>query len=492
MELPYTVVFEPPSRSELRALLRMRGHWVAALMVTVAIGAAYLLATVARADSAVAVAVVPLSLESHPAGASVWLDGRQRGATPMQLQVDPGAHNVVLKQPRSIEQRYALDVATSGASLDAVLWRPQPVVSHLRPALPGAGLADARLLRGGDLGLSIALPPGDQLEAWQLDARSGELEQLLAPVAGHQLAFGADGRHLAYLGRDVGPSQLGVGRTGTAAWSAQPPANVVWLVTLDGAGDARVAGWRPPLEPTEMLVDVSWSPDAQRLLVMATRPLDGGQALSRAWFLDASDQQAEQILSLPSQVVPGSAAWSPDGAHVAFEAHAQQINALCLLGLDGTFRYVADLDAGTTAPLAYPAASWSDDSQRLLFVAPHQHLPGTAFDWLGATAQHALYVATLDQPTPLGLAETRLDQVAFREDGQVLGLWRATADSPLHLRLNDGSGASGQDLLELPLQVGSQYSATWDLAEAELVIASRAASGGTEFWLARLGAEDAP
>ena len=78
------------------------------------------------------------------------------------------------------------------------------------------------------------------------------------------------------------------------------------------------------------------------------------------------------------------------------------------------------------------------------------------------------------------------------EDGEVLGLWRATTDSLLHLRLNDGSGASGQDLLELPVQVGSQYSATWDLPDAELVIASRGASESTDFWLARLGAEDAP
>ena len=492
MELPYTVVFEPPSRTELRALLRMRGHWVAALIVAVAIGAAYLLASVARADSAVAVAVVPLSLDSRPAGASVWLDGRQRGATPLQLQVDPGAHRVVLKQPYSIEQHYALDVGASGASLDAALWRPRPIVSHLRPALPGATLADARLLRDGQLGLAIALPPGDELEAWQLDARSGALQPLLAPVAGHQLAFAPDGRHLAYLGPEVGPSPPQAGRAATRGWPAEAPANLVWLVTLDGTVGTHVAAWRPPLEPTEALVDLSWSPDAQRLLVMATQPLDGGQALSRAWLLDANDQQSAQMLSLPSQVVPGSAAWSPDGSHVAFVAHAQQINALCLLGLDGSFRYVADLDPGSTAPLAYPAASWSDDSQRLLFVAPHQHLPGTAFDWLGDAAQHALYVATLDQPTPLGLADTRLDQAAYREDGQVLGLWRATPDSPLHLRLNDGSGASGQDLLELPLLAGSQYAATWDLAHAELVIASRATGGGTDFWLARLGADDAP
>ena len=53
---------------------------------------------------------------------------------------------------------------------------------------------------------------------------------------------------------------------------------------------------------------------------------------------------------LPSDIVPGTEAWSPDGTHVAFVAHAGQVNALCLLGIDGSFRYVADLD-----PSAHPS-----------------------------------------------------------------------------------------------------------------------------------------
>jgi hypothetical protein len=193
-------------------------------------------------------------------------------------------------------------------------------------------------------------------------------------------------------------------------------------------------------------------------------------------------------------VVPGTAVWSPDGLHVAFVAHAQQVNALCLLGVDGSFRYVADLDPSGGPPLTYPSVSWSPDSQRLLFVAPHQHLPGAAFDWLSPDSQHALWVASLDQPTPSGLADTRLDQAAWREDGQVLGLWRPSADSPLRIRLTDAAGAASQDVLELPLQVGPQYAAAWDLARAEVLLASRSTTGspgGLDFWLARLALEGA-
>jgi hypothetical protein len=201
-----------------------------------------------------------------------------------------------------------------------------------------------------------------------------------------------------------------------------------------------------------------------------------------------------------------------------FVAHAQEINALCLLGTDGSFRYVADLDASSTPPLGYPSASWSTDGQRLVFIGPHQHLPGGGLDWLSPDTGHALYLATLDQPMPTTLGDTRLDEVSWREDGQLLGLWRPSSDSALRIRLTaadnaasggnaartadsggtsgtaggtSGGGGGGGDLLELPVQVGTQYAAIWDLPRAQLLIATRDAGGAIEFWLARLGAEDA-
>src|SRR5713101_2669788 len=94
MELPFTIVFEPPSQEELRAVLRMRGTWVAGLLVVLAIGTAFLVWSVGRADALSGGAPVPLQLASQPPGAGVWLDGHDRGRTPLEVLVDPGAHNV--------------------------------------------------------------------------------------------------------------------------------------------------------------------------------------------------------------------------------------------------------------------------------------------------------------------------------------------------------------------------------------------------------------
>ena len=102
MELPFTIVFEPPSQEELRAVLRMRGTWVAGLLVVLAIGTALLLLTVGRADAGSDVASVPLQLGSEPPGAGVWLDGHDRGRTPLEVLVEPGVHNVLLKTPDTL------------------------------------------------------------------------------------------------------------------------------------------------------------------------------------------------------------------------------------------------------------------------------------------------------------------------------------------------------------------------------------------------------
>src|SRR5947209_10779335 len=168
VELPFTIVFEAPSQEELRDVLRMRGTWAAGLIVALAIGTAYLLAAVSRADAGQPAQAVPLMLSSRPLGATVWLDGHARGHTPAELSVEPGAHSLLLKPPDGrdgLEGQYALEVPAEGARLDAALWRRQPSLTRLRPALPGATLADVRLLDDGQLGLAIALPAGPQPQA---------------------------------------------------------------------------------------------------------------------------------------------------------------------------------------------------------------------------------------------------------------------------------------------------------------------------------------
>ncbi|MBV9322326.1 MAG: PD40 domain-containing protein [Chloroflexi bacterium] len=493
MELPFTIVFEPPSRSELRALLRMRGHWAAGVIVALAIGAAYLLANVARADAGAAAGAAPLYVTSTPADAAVWVDGRQQGTTPVDVSVVPGPHDVLLKTSETIDSRYSVDVPVAGRAFDAILWRHAPTVTHLRPTLPGAVLSDVRLLNSGAIGLAVSLPPGRQMEAWSLDPSTGGVQQLMGPMPGAQPAFAKDGRHLAFLGSEVGPPPPRASNAGYASTSDEQPGarlSVVWLLSNAGGGVAAPdTGWRAPLEANEQLADVSWSPEADRLLVIASQSLSGGARQSRVWFVDAGDLHAEPVLTLPSEVAPGTAIWSPDGSHVAFVAHTGEINALCLLGLDGSFRYIADLDSSSTPP-AYPPLSWSPDGQRMVFVAPHQHAPGAAFDWLAPAIQHAVFVGSLDQPTATPLVDTTLDEVTWREDGRLLGLWRAGPDAPLGVRLLDAAGERLQDLVQLQIKPGARYASAWDLSHAQLLVTGRTTSERNEYWLVRLGVED--
>jgi hypothetical protein len=484
VELPFTIVFEPPSRSELRALLRMRGYWVAGCIIALTIGSVYLLANVARADAGATAESVPLELSSQPAGAAVELDGHQRGATPLELTVEPGVHRVSLKANEAQEGQYTLEVGPAGAALDAVLWRQKPRLTRLRPALPGAVLTDVRLLEDGELGLSIGLPPGRQLQAWRLDPRSGALESVLTSVAGLRLTFAADGNHLAYLGSEIGPPLPGSEVFG----SVDSASTVVWLV--DPADTAvPTSGWRVPLEAREQPVDVSWSPRGDRLLVVTSQGLSGGAVRSRLWLVDSDGKHAQAVLNLPSEIVLGSELWSPDGQGVVFVAHAAELNALCLLRMDGTFRYVADLDPSASAPLQYPPLAWSADGQRLLFVAPHQHPPGAPIAWLQPDPKHAVYLASVDEPTAQLLADTDVDLATWREDGQLLGLGRAAPDGELSIRLLHGAAGADQQLLALPLKPSSRYAAAWDVSRARVLVAAQNTSGSVDYWLAQLGLE---
>jgi PEGA domain len=479
VELPFTIVFEPPSQTELRDALRMRGTWVAGAVLALAIGTALALWSLGRGDAVASGAGVPLAITSRPSSAGVRLDGRERGRTPLLLQVEAGAHTIQLKLHDALDAPYVVQVGDGGAALDAVLWHRQPSLVRLRPTLPGAVLSDARLLGDGGVALSIRVPPDPQLQAWRLDPDSGVLDALVTDVAGTRVAVSSDGQHAAYLGYQVGP--------GVPGSRASEGARVLWLVSAGRA--APVGSWAVPAGSGERLLDASWSPDTKRLLVVTGQAPAGAETRSRVWFLDLGGQRAREVLSLPSEIVAGSQLWSPDGQRVVFLAHAGAINALCLLDLDGNFRYLADLDAAFTPPLAYPPATWSADGQRLVFVAPHQHPHGVPFGWLQPDGRHALYAVTAADPHPRVLGDTDLDLAAWREDGQLVGLGRLGTDGALAVRLLGGAGGF-QSLLELPLKPRTGYAATWDLGQARLLVANPAAGGGVEYWLARLGLED--
>ncbi|MGI9148530.1 MAG: PEGA domain-containing protein [Chloroflexota bacterium] len=481
MELPFTVVFEPPSRTELRAMLRMRRTWAAGVLVVLAIGTAALGAGLGRSDAVASGAVVPLELSSRPPGAGVWLDGHERGHTPLELPVEAGAHAVVLRARDALDGRYAVQVGAEPTVLEAVLWRRQPSLVRLRPSLPGAVLADARPLANGELALSMALPLGHQMQAWRLDPWTGALTPVLTDVAAARLSVAPDGERVALVGYDLGPP----GPHADASETGSTRPSVLWLYS--GQQLASTAAWRPPLELGERLLDASWSPRGDQLLVVTGQDLPGGARSSRLWLVDAQGQAGREVLSVPSEIAPGSEVWSPDGQYVSLLAHAGMVNALCLLALDGGFRYVADLEP-TPAPPAFLPATWAPDSKRLVFIAPHQHPPGGPAGWLQPERQRGLYFADTTDPTLHQVGDTDMDFAAWREDGQVVGLGRVGANHILAVRLLDGS-ASTQASFELPLSPGSNYSAVWDLPRARLLLASPTSSGGVDYWVAMFGLE---
>ncbi len=478
MELPITIVFEPPSRTELRALLRRRWLWSAAVaLLAVSVGILVAVASASRAEALATSAAPTVAIRSRPAGAEISVDGRSVGHTPAALTIAAGRHALELKAGDVASALYSLDVGADDSSFEALLWRRQPLVSRLRSPVPGATLSDAHLTPDGNVSLGVSLTPDQELQAWRFDPVSGVPELLVAGAIGARPNLAPDGSHVAYAGRKVGP-----------VWPGSVIRNqVVWLAASGAPAAAPVALWHAP--SGEAVLDVSWAPDSRRLLASTAQELTAGGVRTRLWLVDPLSGVVRLLLNLPSQIVPGAFVWNPDGQRVALLAHAGALTALCVLELDGELRYLADLEPVEGTPLVYPPLTWSVDGQRALFAAPNPHALAAPATWFQPAARWGIYVMDRTAQAPRLLAEADTLLATEREDGQLVALTR-TRDGTLAIDL-PGSSASAQRLVDVPLKIGALVAAEWDLAQGRVLIAKRVA-GDVEFWLVRLGLEDRP
>jgi hypothetical protein len=108
----------PPPRHPSRPGIRPDWSWVASLLIATLSG----LGAFALVRSAVApwfAGTAPpatLTVGTHPAGADLFIDGRRRGATPLTLSIEPGAHTLTVRSAGA--ERIVPVTVTAGAQVE--------------------------------------------------------------------------------------------------------------------------------------------------------------------------------------------------------------------------------------------------------------------------------------------------------------------------------------------------------------------------------------
>lgn len=473
MPLPFTVVCEPPP-----FLARTWRIWVLVGGLAVTASAFLFFFFGLPAGPGPEVGGAMLRVESEPPGAAVEIDGRARGQTPLTVAVAPGEHRATLRRPGYAEATYSVRLETGqSGTLAGELWLRSPEVRRLRPAFPGAAIAGATFLDDGRIALAVALPPGDERQLWLLDGQ-GSARRVGPPQTWGSIAISPDGARVAYLAPGEGAGPGG-------------PLRELWLA---GSGGER--GSRRFVLPTgdERLVDLSWAPDSQHLLVVSREQRAGGGQRTRLRLLEVTTGEARELASLPSAVVSGSYVWSPDAGRVGLLTRVGQLTSLCLLGIEGDFHYLVDLSRDDATPLPFPPLAWSPDGGHLLYAAPAQDRPA-ATGWLfGSQPATALFTAEAARPLPRPVPDARGQAPVWRADGSVLVLASGPGGTLTVRQIEPGR--EPRDVAQLPIRAGSAFAARWDTAHAQTLVAvPDAASLGSsqpEYWLVRFRPEVGP
>lgn len=476
MQLPFAIEVELPAIPGLSHLAQIWWIWLlGGVLVATMIGALVLVQQSTRLESATASAT--LLVTSSPPGAEVVVDGHPRGRTPATLALPPGEHEVRLRHTDYAEVTYHVRL-TEGESInvDGALWLRTPLVQRLRPTFPGASIVDASFLANGRVALAVTIPPDEERQLWLVDAEGG-IQRVGPPEARGSLVVSPDGARIAYLAQRKA-SSIGNGRL-----------DEVWLGPTGGErGERRYA--LPSTSTAERLVDLSWAPAGDGLLVVSRTQAGSGAVRTRLLWLETTGGEPTELATLPSEVVPGSYSWSPDGVRVAFLTRAGSLTSLCLVSRDGAeFRYLADLGREDTHPLSFPPIAWSRDGARVVYTAPTQDRPNTGGFLFGPKASLALFAVELPRSSALRLGASEGQSPTWRPDGSLLALGRARGNGPLTLRAFDEKGGNARDLGEIPVRPATVYLARWDVAHAQMLLALRgsASLGATsaEYWLVR-------
>ena len=473
------VIHDVPSRSVIRALLIKRWWLCLPVAVLLSVSAFLLIEQLHTPHSPPQVTAGALDIAGTPAGAMVAIDGRPSGRVPGRLTAPAGRHQVTVTAPGYLSETQAIDMPPAGAvPITAELWLAQPRTAQLLPPLPGATLAGANFLADGRVALQVAMPLGDERQLW-IDGPGSEQHRVGPALARGSAAVSSDGNRVAYLASPAG-----------SLASGQPPTEL-WLAGADG--QAAVQRYVLPAQSggNGQLTDITWTPDGQHLLLVARLPAPaGGQRNSIDW-LAADVGQPHELLNLPSDVVPGSYDWSPDGNWVTFLATGTGRTSLCLLGVpDGDFRYLGDISsAGLAHPLPFAPASWRAGGNELLYSAATSRQADVGGWLFAAGSSSGLYTVRPSVPAPTLVPGGQGQTPIWMPDGSLLTLARGKAAGPLLVRHQTGS-APPVDGPPLAITSGPAFGARWDLARAQALVVVHGdgldlAGDANQYWLAQ-------
>jgi len=454
-----TIITSPARSSLRRRTLSRRGLWLAAVGGAAAAAAggveAHRIRSVRRSPPA-----ATIELSSDPAGATIDLDGRARGRTPLALRVTPGVHRVSFRDAGAMATDSTVRAdAGHAVRSGATLWRSVPTAQPLRPPFPGTIILGTDFLPDGDVVILAQPRAGGSSSLWRRHT-DGSMVRLGPVATPGPSAPRPDGRAIAYLApTTVAAPDATITTALTALWTAQ----------VDG-GAATARYTLSPAQPGEQLADLTWSPDGAHVLLVTHRDGAGG-ALSRLLWIDPRTGAARSIAELPAAIVPGSLSWGPDGASVALLTQTGPLVSLCLADVrTRAFRYLADLGQRDPTALPYPPIAWSPDGQQVVYTAAtRDRATGLGGVLVGEQTVDILYTAGAHAGEGRVLDPKPAAAPVWRDGGDILALARQSGGTVALDQLAP-SGRRTPAVGRLPVAPASPYAVRWDAAQARALL----------------------
>jgi len=219
------------------------------------------------------------------------------------------------------------------------------------PALPAPRL---RWRPDGSVSVLVAEKTGPQVLSIKPDNTGAQIVTS-APLGVSGYEWSPDGKYIAYLTRDAGPSTPPIANK----VGANPPATRLWIQPLNPAGPARV------LTPPDHYVDsFSWSPDSKEI-AYAWAPVVGFLApyQTKIFAVAVEGGGVRPIVDRAGMNV--SPQFSPDGTKIAFISTNERTGIIAPRGLS-----IADAAGKNANVRAYPMNGawiaeilWAPDTQ---------------------------------------------------------------------------------------------------------------------------------